>query len=386
MNVPQFQSNSVHIGFIGDLIQSPELKVDPRLRERLRSTDFNVANLEAPFIDTTCRPLNGRSGVHQRRNDCAVLHDLNIHAVSLANNHMPDFGGEGIRLTRGRLAAEGIAAFGAGMNRAEAMQPAEIETAMGRFAFWGFMFNLSLRRFGFATLDKPGVAEFQPANASLGESNAAHKIVFNHWHQEFEDYPEPLFKEQGRRLLERCALIVGSHPHCVHGIEMHLGKYIFHSLGNFSMPRAQYLNCQVGLYRGKKSYQGFVPIVEFNRTGVERFSIVPYSIDPTGTQISLMPPEEEQAFRAKLETLSDPLTLEEAAYRRFYRRHKIRPLRFTLSRSPLLNKVLSELFLLFAQAMRLLELATVTSLEVLGIRQFVRSRFRRVIDQIYLWR
>jgi hypothetical protein len=71
------------IAILGDFIQTPEFNIDKTLLDILQGTDFNIANLEAPFIHDNSHPSNGRSGLYQKISNCDLLKKLNIKIVSL---------------------------------------------------------------------------------------------------------------------------------------------------------------------------------------------------------------------------------------------------------------------------------------------------------------
>ena len=80
--------------------------------EYLKSCDFVVGNLETPFIEDS-RPLPGKSAsIKASPNNVELLKYLNVNAVTLANNHVYDFGLEGYELTKSTLDNNSIEYFG----------------------------------------------------------------------------------------------------------------------------------------------------------------------------------------------------------------------------------------------------------------------------------
>ena len=93
--------------------------------------DARIVNLETA-LTAEGRPRGGK-GIHYRAHPAhaAVLEAAGVDACSLANNHVLDWGREGLRDTLETLRGAGIAPFGAGEDRASASAPADLE-ARGR--------------------------------------------------------------------------------------------------------------------------------------------------------------------------------------------------------------------------------------------------------------
>jgi poly-gamma-glutamate synthesis protein (capsule biosynthesis protein) len=59
-------------------------------------------------------------------------------------------------------------------------------------------------------------------------------VVLPHWGTQYTHVAEPIQSRVGRRLIGAgAALVVGSHPHWVQGVERYADGMIVHSLGNF---------------------------------------------------------------------------------------------------------------------------------------------------------
>src|SRR6266496_3474424 len=95
----------------------------------LSRADLTVVNHEGPltFLDRPSSKLdNGRKRYWYRGlpDGARALADAGVRVVSLANNHILDFGPEGLADTIEALDAAGIAHSGAGLDEAEARRPA----------------------------------------------------------------------------------------------------------------------------------------------------------------------------------------------------------------------------------------------------------------------
>ena len=100
------------------------------LREIERpEVDLRIANLETA-VTSAETPWPGK-GIHYRMHpqNIGCLSAAHISACSLANNHVLDWGYDGLSETLQTLNAAGIAYSGAGNDADEAMQPAVLATA-----------------------------------------------------------------------------------------------------------------------------------------------------------------------------------------------------------------------------------------------------------------
>jgi poly-gamma-glutamate capsule biosynthesis protein CapA/YwtB (metallophosphatase superfamily) len=208
--------------------------------------DVFVVNLECPFTEhgeKIAKNFNFRA----RPELVAALLAGGVDVVSLANNHMVDYGPEGLFDTLNTLDTNGIAHFGAGRSLSEARTPAMIEKKGITIAFLGYFF-LGDRNIEppmvIAVGDQPGVAghfsdtaalkEMLTADIAAAKKKADHVIPFFHWGRESKGLPEAYQMEVGRFAIDAGAsAVLGSHPHVLQGIELYRGKPIVYSLGNF---------------------------------------------------------------------------------------------------------------------------------------------------------
>jgi|GEM_PF-1722505 len=365
---------------LGDLIQTPEFTIDDALLQILQQSDFNIANFEAPFIGPEFRPANGKSGLCQKLPDAALLKRLNIKIVSLANNHIGDFGSEGFRNTKKILDENGILYFGAGEGLTEAERPAVLNckglsvSCRGAMSRYLTRFHAETGAFGSADIRADRMIE------NLKKDTADIKIVYNHWNQEYEDYPEPIYKEDAEKIIQYAHVIAGSHSHCMQGIGDSSGRLIFYGLGNFSLPNTEYFACRVSPYR-PKCYHSFFPVISFANGQID-YRLYPYVIGPDGFALSLPSEEETAKILRRIEEISVPLGLSSSAYRRYYLRNRDRKMRKPLTRSHRRNSMNLRCYRLKYGIVHGLESGTGAVLGKMGLRRFVRSALRPLIDKI----
>lgn len=217
-----------------------------KVRALTTKADLFVVNLECPFTERgekIAKNFNFRA----RPELVASLISGGVDVVSLANNHMIDYGPEGLFDTISTLDTHGIVHFGAGRTLVEARAPAIVERKGVTIAFLGYFFlgdrNIEPAQV-IATGDQPGVAghfsdttalkEMLTADIRAARQKADHVIPFFHWGRESKGQPEPYQVEVAHAAIEAGAsAVLGSHPHVLQGIELYKGAPIVYSLGNF---------------------------------------------------------------------------------------------------------------------------------------------------------
>ncbi len=217
-----------------------------RVRALTTKADLFVVNLECPFTERG-EKLAKNFNFRARPELVAALVSGGVDVVSLANNHMIDYGPEGLFDTVSTLDTHGIVHFGAARTLVEARAPAIVEKKGVTIAFLGYFFlgdrNIEPAQV-IATGDQPGVAGHFSDTAALNEMVAAdvraakqkadHVIPFFHWGRESKGQPEPYQIEVAHAAIEAGAsAVLGSHPHVLQGMELYKGAPIVYSLGNF---------------------------------------------------------------------------------------------------------------------------------------------------------
>lgn len=205
-------------------------------RQLLSQTDIAFGNLEAPFTRTGTKfektfnfkvPPEYVSGVI----------GSGIDVVTLANNHILDYGIEGLKSTLSVLDSLGMAHCGAGLNLDQANEPAIVERNGLRVAFLGY--SLTFPEEFWATKSRGGTSYPTETNmrASIQhcDSIADFTVVTFHWGAEGKNFPKDYQKEYAHLAIDLGAdLVLGHHPHVLQGLEIYKNRLIAYSLGNFT--------------------------------------------------------------------------------------------------------------------------------------------------------
>lgn len=203
----------------------------------LRQGDVTIGNLEAPVARTG---TEFRSKRFRFRSDPALVPALQragFTILTLANNHILDFGPQALSETIAHLERQGLGHAGAGADLAAARKEA-VQTVNGRRVAV-LAYSLTQPTAFFAGSDRPGTApgraHFFAEDIVRAKSRADYVVVSFHWGGELETRPKAYQVAAARRAIDAGAdLVIGHHPHVLQGIERYGSGVIFYSLGNFA--------------------------------------------------------------------------------------------------------------------------------------------------------
>ncbi len=240
-------SPSITLFFVGDIIldrgvyqiiqkfggsdfRFPFLKI----ADELQKADLLFGNLEGPLSDKG-EDLGSIYSFRMPPQGIEGLIFSGFDVLSVANNHVGDWGREALKDTILRLEDGGIRAIGAGFNEAEAYQPKILEAKGLKIAFLAFSDFLSYFE---ATKDKAGIAIANSDKIKLAIEKAKEEadfvLVSFHFGEEYQKIPNSRQEKLAQLAIDSGAdLAVGHHPHTVQSLKEYRNKYIAYSLGNF---------------------------------------------------------------------------------------------------------------------------------------------------------
>jgi len=160
--------------------------------------------------------------------------DGGLDIAAAANNHIADYGRQGIVETINALERAGIRHVGIGLTLEQARTPAIVTVKGKRIAVLAYYgkgeFAATDTSAGFAPRVQPWIVE----DVRRADSAADYVVVSFHWGVEKAEFPEPWQVALGHAVIRSGAdLVVGHHPHVLQGIERYKGGLIAYSLGNF---------------------------------------------------------------------------------------------------------------------------------------------------------
>lgn len=216
-----------------------------------------------------------------------VLARAGITVVSLANNHMWDYGKSAFLETLDHLERVNVAYVGAGRTRLQAYAPTIVEHRGFRLAIlavtaiwnYGSLWQHPAREF-VAAADVHGLAA--AVRAARKDPSVAAVVVSYHGGTEYLDAPLPQARAIARAAIDAGAdAFLGHHPHVMQGIEMRRGRPIFYSLGNFIMKlKRKGPAVELGMLARLRLRRDAPPIAEICPVRSEGLGTVPLAADP----------------------------------------------------------------------------------------------------------
>lgn len=196
--------------------------------------DAVIVNLECALTDSDaairkCGPnLKGEPA-------CAgTLRKAGVTHAGLSNNHVYDFGADGLEDTMRALEGEGIAWFGAGRDLVDSRRPLIIESKGMRAG----VIAVCEHEYSYALEHAMGSAPFDPfvtpADVRRLRPDVDLLIVMYHGGKEQCQYPSPRLRRACRALVEAGAdIVLTQHSHCIGCRESYMGGEIVYGQGNF---------------------------------------------------------------------------------------------------------------------------------------------------------
>ncbi len=235
----QSEEENIKILFTGDLSMDRYIRLIAEkegyryiledMTDFLNSSDLVVANLEGPI--TPYDSLSAGSEVGSRENYIftmspavvEVFNENNIKLVSLGNNHILNFGLDGLDNTRNYLKEGGVNYFG------------YTGTENDNFNTYLIM-DLKGKKIGFVNYNQFAEKGLERTIEDIKKSRSLcdFLVVYAHWGEEYAQTISSGLRSTAHSFIDAGAdTVIGSHPHVVQESELYSGKKIYYSLGNF---------------------------------------------------------------------------------------------------------------------------------------------------------
>lgn len=275
----------------------------PDLIARMDSADIMMINNEFTYSNRGA-PLSGKTFTFRAKPETAGnLSRLSVDIVSLANNHVFDYGETALLDTLDTLDQYGIPYVGAGRNLEEAKKIVYFDKGGMRIAFVSatqversYVFTKE------ATDHSAGVLRTFYPDAFLEVIRRAKEtsdfvVVYVHWGTEGVNQFESDQQLLGHQYIDAGAdLVIGDHPHCLQGVEYYRGVPIFYSLGNY-------------WFNSRTLDTGLVE-ADISRDGLMEFRFVPCVQAGCRTSLVTDPGQQQRVFRF-LESISANAAVDE---------------------------------------------------------------------------
>jgi len=243
--------------------------------ELFKKSDLNIVNLECPVVNDKNKKIF-KIGPHLSGSPFtfSYLRQINTGLVTLATNHLMDYGPEGLLHTLNLCKENSVSYVGAGLSLDEARKPFVFESDCTKISVLNFAEN----EWAIATENKSGANPLNIVNnvRQIRRAREISDIVLVIIHGGHEQYhlPNPRMVSQYRFYAENGAsVVVGHHPHCISGFEVYNDVPIFYSLGNFlftwkSVRESWYIGLILNLRIGKnaKTEWDLIPVKQAKNT------------------------------------------------------------------------------------------------------------------------
>lgn len=220
---------------ISSLIEAGDYSFFEKIRDIISSVNYSIVNLECPIAIEGQDPIQkcGRNlKCHPKAID--ALKYAGFNCVTLANNHLKDFGEDSVLTTLRELDSRKMDRVGGGETLQDSQKALLLSIEGKRIAIINFCEN----EFSIATPNGAGAAPIDLIEnyRQIVESkvSADYTIVIVHGGHEMRQLPSPMMQKRYRWYVDIGAdVVVNHHQHCFSGYEDYKGKPIIYGLGNF---------------------------------------------------------------------------------------------------------------------------------------------------------
>ena len=268
------------------------------LFEDLKQSYLSIINLEGPIITSGIPSPKTGPVISMKPIVIDALLEAKINLVTLANNHIMDFGIKGFEETLTRLTKSKIDFVGAGFSKSAKEEPFIIEINSKKIA----IINICEHEWISDPNSESGangidiISNYYQIQAL--SSSTDHIVVIYHGGNEYHPLPTPEMKKIFRFFIDAGAeVVIGHHTHTFSGYEIYHDCPIFYSLGNFifdSNKKSKGENWNTGISIGFNIYN--------NRLD---FEIIPYVQNSTEIGIKKLKDQDLYDFNLKLKKYNE---------------------------------------------------------------------------------
>ena len=281
-----------------------------KVKHIFENVDIVFGNLECPLSNDGPVRADKAMVLYAPFDSVRALKYLSYTVVSLANNHINDYGGEGLIKTTELLKREGIYNFGAGRDIKEANREVIIERNGLKICFLGYTTSEEHVKSIIADADTAGCVfyDFKRIKEDIDRVKKDSDIICISLHWGFERYlyPSPEQVELAHQIIDTGAhIVMGHHPHVIQGFERYKHGLIFYSLGNFFFPNFYTKSGVLHEWR-EENNKSIIAKCKVGRQGVEKIKIL-FSFMNTDYQVELLDGKDKEEAIFEIERLSKEL-------------------------------------------------------------------------------
>jgi len=262
-----------------------------------KDSDLVITNLECP-LTLSNNPIEKTGPNLKAHPDCINgIKFGGFNVVTLANNHIMDYGKQGLSDTINICNRNNISYVGAGQNIEAAATPLYVNIKNKKIAIVNFCEN----EWSIANKNKAGANPLNPVKNYYQIKEAKEKsdfvLVIVHGGNEHYEYPSPRMVNTYRFFADCGAdAVIGHHTHCPSGYEIHNEVPIFYSLGNFIF---DWENVNFDSW-----YEGYFVKLTITNNHINNISIIPFYQCKKKPGLQLMKDNEKNNFLMNIQKYS----------------------------------------------------------------------------------
>ncbi len=268
-----------------------------------QDADLAIVNLECPILTNKVKTtpiLKQGPNLYGEEDAIVYLKECGYDVVTLANNHMMDFGDEGLVQTITVLDEIGLKHVGAGSNLESACKTFFIKCLDVTIS----VINCCEHEFSIASSETPGCNPLDPIKQFYAIKEAKRLsdavIVIVHGGVEHFQYPTQRMVNTFRFFIDAGAdAVINHHQHCVCGCEVYKEKPIYYGLGNFCFD-----------WKGRHDSiwnTGYMVMLSLNKSGIISSKIIPYRQCDAKPTVKCLTGNDLDNFKSMVSDLSNAI-------------------------------------------------------------------------------
>lgn len=200
----------------------------------ITDADITFGNLEGP-VSTGGKKSGSVYSFRFTPDSIEAVYNAGFDVLSIANNHIGDWGNDAFADTLDHIASAGLKYTGGGWNKTEAQTPVIIEKNNIKIGYLGFT-DVGPDWMEAGDSD-PGILLASDPNFDQIIQNASNQVdvlvVSFHWGTEYKKHTDRQTELSHLAIDSGAEIVVGHHPHVAQDTEEYNGGLIAYSLGNF---------------------------------------------------------------------------------------------------------------------------------------------------------
>lgn len=324
-----------------DLIKNQDIdSIFNDLQDEIKFSDFAITNLECPILldskDISKIKKVGPS-LSTTNNAASILKASGFNLLTLANNHIMDYGVIGLNQTIEAVKNNDLLYVGAG----ETLEKARKYIVISKNDISIGIINVTENEFSTASEQSPGANPLDIIKNHYDivkcKKECDKVIVIYHGGHEGYQYPSPRIKELFHYYVDSGAdAIICHHAHCFSGYEIYNEKPIFYGLGNFVFDWKDIRN-NIWNY-------GYAVRLFLNSSKLIDFEIIPYEQGNDLPGVVKLKGEKLNTFHERLDEVNKIIANDEFLEKEFLKLSISRNMEYLSTFQPYSNRILNGLY------------------------------------------